>query len=109
MGILAKGARGWEWQPVMHSGETALCAREMIPSGGAFIGHPVVCSDPGLLVEMGALGADWQVTLHNPTGTQITGTVALHPALAPDFELKEESITLPPGATARRTLAIKSP
>jgi hypothetical protein len=109
LGILAKGAAGWEWQPVMQSGESALCAREKIPSGGAFIGHPVVCSAQGLLVEMGSLGADWQVTLHNPTDTQITGTIALHPALARNFELKEESITLPPGATARRTLATKSP
>lgn len=109
LGILARGAHGWEWQPVLQSGETALCVRETIPSEGAFIGHPVVCSVPGLLVEMGALGADWQVTLHNPTDKAISATVAVHPALRNDFELKEESITLPPGATARRTLAIKSP
>ena len=36
-------------------------------------------------------------------------TVAIHLALAHDFELKEEFITLPPGATARRTIGIKSP
>lgn len=72
-----------------------------------FIGHPVTCDQPQVVLQVTQTGDHaWVVEAHNPTDAPLTTTLRLHPAFDPwaGKTLAQPQLTLPPGTSV--TLAL---
>ena len=92
------------WQPLPWQDPSGLTPALVAsaPAGDAFLGHPVIASDPDILVSVLPPqngGAEWRVLAHNPGAAPRDATLRTHPALAGLAAPWETSATLAPGET----------
>jgi len=71
-----------------------------------FIGHPVLCNNPNIILSI-ARSEDWKkwiLEIHNPTKKEVSVTIWKNPNFTGFNELKKTTIKLPPGSSTFRNL-----
>ena len=86
---------------------TAWATIVLANTNNLFIGHPVICDQPELFIQMTQTGEDqWSVEVNNPTDAPIRTTLRINASFDPLARKKiaAESVDIRPGQSLRRTL-----